>query len=77
MQQDDHSLWMQTDEGLFQHKNGFLRSITVTDSIIDGAFVTGDVGDGFPVVWSTTNSGLVELQVQGTAIVRSVCSKKM
>ena len=69
MQQDDHSLWLQTTEGLFQHKNEFLRSITVADSIIDGAFVTGDVGDGFPIVWSTTDSGLVELQVQGTAIV--------
>lgn len=69
MQQDDHSLWLQTPQGLFQHKNEFLRRITVADSIIDGAFITGDVGDGFPVVWSTTDSGLVELQVQGTAIV--------
>ena len=69
MQQDDHSLWLQSTEGLFQHKNEFLRSITVAGGIIDGAFVTGDVGNGFPTVWSTIDSGLVELQVQGTAIV--------
>ena len=66
--QDDVALWLQTQSGLFQFKNGFLREITFAESSLQGPVITGTVAEGYPSVWIAGEEGVAELRIQGTHV---------
>lgn len=66
--QDDVALWLRTQSGLFQFKNGFLREITFADASLQGPVITGTVAEGYPSVWVANEAGVAELRMQGTHV---------
>ena len=63
--QDDQSFWLQTAEGFFQWKNGFIREILVGDTHIEGAALAGTMKNRKPTIWVGAEEGVVEYTING------------